>query len=452
MDEENKKRKKNFTYTFTYSVWWAIAQFSPTSPGSNPYGHLEPEMVAGPPAESNIPPPPPPSPKSAKRREEPMHLGVQYVQSSQYWDPSHPRSTLTDLYQNNRYQFTRRPEELHAELSGTAKPILPRTAQEFERRHKELSRLAMAWVEKYFTPEIGYPWLRGVDVMNWGKRNPVLVRWIDSVATAYGLSWLRLLSTAKNLLVMAVLGKVLEDRVFKNEFFGGSEEDKILLRQIDRELEEKEVFEVENDYPLSSNDAFARQKPRAIFINGGLHFPGELPVNFAGEVFYLYHQLVQLLQPLLDTRPDHFPDAGYYNTLDVIIVMAGKLSLDMRREPDTVYYVATTPPWFKRMDPKRMSPVIFDLKDIESDAARFVFYSNVISVWPGVFAYSRLSHNSVSVRTIHRALVYTMAIYELNEVQLAERDLEKVVTMGQLWEYLRSGAVSGEWDRRFWCY
>ena len=335
--------------------------------------------------------------------------------------------------------------------------MLPRTDLEFERRHEELFTLVKEWVEKYFCLEVGTPRMTSAEVKKWGEQSPLLVRWIDSVASAYGLCWLDVLSEAGHLLAMAVLGKVLEDRVFKDEFFGGSEDDKKLMRMLDRELEMREVAGVQGGNSKWYSDAFTRQKPRAILINAALHGERDLPLNFADEVDCLFDQLVILLRPLIPiTEEDEFPDSEYYEKLDWIIALAGKLSLDMRREPDTVYYIAITPPQHKGLDLGRMAPIILNSTTIlkptyeAADDAEFDDYTNIISVWPGVVAYHRLTYQSASFRIIHRAKVFSKKTDSLDYFSETEKDPEKIVRMSQLWRYLRYLGVSNRGDGRSW--
>ena len=322
------------------------------------------------------------------------------------------------------------------------KPVLPRTAIEFTRRYAELATLAMRWAHKYFSLEIGAARMSVGEMKKLGEENPLLVGWIDSIASAYGHNWLTLFSTARHLLVVGVLGTVLKDRVFGAEFFGGSWHEKEFLRMLDQQLERKESLDVEGQIEAKvSTDASIRQKPRAIFINSGLHKARDLPVQFADEVKQLYGQLVELFRPLLHTSEEEVPDPEYYLHLDIIVALAGKLSLDMRREPDTVYHLASTPPRHRRLTRTRMSPVIFDMEEIRQDLSDFDTYSNVISVWPGLFAYRRLTPASAITQTIHRALIYTRPMQRLDYNQTVEQNPENILTIPQLWEYLRLLAV-----------
>ena len=296
----------------------------------------------------------------------------------------------------------------------------------------------MRWAHKYFSLETGAPRMSVGQMKKLGEENPLLVRWIDSIASAYGHNWLTLFSTARHLLVVGVLGKVLEDRVFKAEFFGGAWHEKEFLRMLDQHLEMNEFLEVERQIEAKvPTDASTRQKPRAIFINAGLHKARDLPVQFANEVKKLYDQLVKLFRPLLHTNEEEVPDPQYYVHLDMIVSLAGKLSLDLRREPDTVYHVAITPPRHRRLIEANMSPVIFDMEEIRQDVSQFDTYSNVISVWPGLFAYRRLSRSCANTQTIHRALIYTRPMQRLNDNQKVEQNPENILTIRQLWEYLR---------------
>lgn len=282
------------------------------------------------------------------------------------------------------------------------------------------------------------PRMTGAQVKKFGGGHPLLVRWIDRVANAHGLCWLDLLHEKRHLIAMAVLGKVLEDRVFKSEYFGAPEEEKKLLRAIDQVVEAREVDDIinmKNQDFLS--DAFARQRPRATYINQSLDESLQLPERFAAEVDRLYKQLVILLRPLVPTNEKQFPEEEYYDMLDWIVALAGRLSLDMRREPDTVYYVAITPPRHKGLDLERMSPVIFRHEEAAHIAASSNEITSVISVWPGVVAYRRLSPREFSSRTICEALIFTSLIKDKEHPQGTESNPEWTCNEPQFWQYLK---------------
>lgn len=409
---------------------------------------------------SPSPPPPLPRPRTPTPPPPPvqdviLYRGIEYVLSNPIWDPpGHryvPKDEKDPTQQKPQYNYGQLGRRL--QFTHDAKPVLPRTDVEFERRHKELYRLAMRWVEKYFTYEKGdgnATRMKSAEMKEWGERNGLLVRWIDSVACAYNENWLDIFSHARHLLAMGVLGKVLEDRVFKDVFFGGSRNEKDLLNLIDEESERKELDKIHERDGVIWTDALSRQKTRATIINGGLPTRRRLPVRFAQDINSLFKALVDLLRPLLLTKEGEVPDEEYYLTLDHIIASAAKLSLDMRREPDTVYYVAITPPRYEGIDRMRMSPVIYDAKECESDFREFESYSNIISVWPGVFAYRRQSLTKVSVRTIRHALLLTKHNDRAKGAALFEMDPDGIITRSQLWEYLSFLGVSNSGDGRNW--
>lgn len=359
-----------------------------------------------------------------------------FAEFAEYHDPSIPRWISSDPYivENT---FSPTLNTLCWRFIGDPKPVLPRTYEELERRHFQLCSFAALWVEKFFTPELHAPKMTSAEAKKLGEENPLLVRWIDSVASAFGFCWLNVLHEKRYMIAMGVLGKVLEDRVFKDEYFGAPDEDKKLLRAIDRELEMREVYEIGKSRAEYLSDAFGRQKPRATYINESLSSCRKLPKHFATDVNHLFHQLVALLRPLLPTNEKQFPMEEYYETLNWIIALAGKLSLDMRREPDTVYYVAMTPPRHKGLDAERMSPVVFCAEEEDNINEFRENYTNVISVWPGVFAYRRLSHSKVSFRTIRRALVYSSNIEEKYYPRRTERNPDRISYLAQFWQYLR---------------
>lgn len=378
---------------------------------------------------------------------------IEYTRSTQYWHPSNRRYTQVDKSKNSVRKVNSSQGEARDRFGHDPKPALPRTAIEFMRRYKELTDLAKQWAQTYFPLEIGAPRMSIGEMKKLGEGSPLLVRWIDSIASApCGHNWLTLFSTARHLLVMGVLGKVLEDRVFKKECFGGSEEEQQVLRLLDEQLETTEFDELGMGIRAKvPTDAFTRQKLRAVIINTGLHRPRDLPERFAVEVKGLYDQLVELFRPLLLTNEEEVPDRQYYVHLDMIVALAGKLSLDMRREPDTVYFVAITPPRYRGLDVERMSPVIFGEEEEAENVKDFDHYTNVISVWPGVFAYRRPTDYSTTIQIIHRALIYTRPIELLfHDDQVVEQNPENILTISQLWEYLRLLGVSNTGDGREW--
>lgn len=304
-------------------------------------------------------------------------------------------------------------------------------------------------MEKFFAPEKDRSRMTGAEVIKTGEGNPLLVRWIDSVASAHGLCWLDVLHEKRHLIAMGVLGKFLEDRVFKDEFFGAPEEEKKVLRAIDRELEMREVDDIKMKSRELVSDAFTRQKPRATYINESLNDVLALPKRFTADVDRLFNQLVELLRHLLPTTNEkQFPPEEYYETLNWIIAVAGKLSLDMRREPDTVYYVAITPPQYTGLDPERMSPVVLRAEDRKRIAAFGNRCTNVISVWPAVVAYRRLPLKKFSIRIIHRALIFTSYTEGQIHPHGTEENPERTRNEPQFWQYLKFLGVPISGDGR----
>lgn len=371
------------------------------------------------------------------------------VRVAEYHDPSITRWISSDKGRKKEKIYSH--DFLSGRLTRDTKTALPRTYHEFERRYQELRLLALEWVEMFFAPEPVMPRMTGAEVRKFGEGNPLLVRWIDSVASAHGLCWLNLLDEKRHLIAMGVLGKVLEDRVFKSEFFGAGEEERSLLRAIDQEVEEREVEDITTKTPLLLSDAFARQKPRATYINELLDDSVDIPKCFAKEVYHLYLQLVALLQPLLPTNEKQFPGKEYYQMLDWIVIVAAKLSLDMRREPDTVYYVAMAPPRHKGLEFERVTPVIIRDEEIEHFAASPDEFTSVISVWPGVVAYRRLTHRDTSARTICPALILASLITDEIHPHGTESNPERTCDEPQFWQYLSFLGIPINGDGRA-CY
>lgn len=377
----------------------------------------------------------PQQPGTTKKEAAEEILDIPWVTVAEYHDPSITRWIWPDPYLRKKFSFTQ--NFLFGRFGGEAKPVLPRTYIEFQRRYQDLRNLALEWVELFFAPESVMPRMTSAEVRKFGEGNPLLVRWIDSVASAHGVCWLDLLHEKRHLIAMGVLGKVLEDRVFKSEFFGAPEEDKMLLRAIDGVVERREVEDIITKNRDFLSDAFARQKPRATYINESLEEPLDLPEHFAADVDRLYTQLVVLLRPLLPTNEKQFPHEEYYEMLDWIVAVAAKLSLDMRREPDTVYYVATTPPRHKGLDLDRMSPITFRDEEAEHTVASCNEFTCVISVWPGVFAYRRPTPRDISIRTICRALIFTLCIKGETHPHGTKSNPERTCNEPQFWQYLK---------------
>lgn len=422
-------------------------------PGNlNPQVAPEPPLRAAPRAalgELPLPQPQPQQQQAGPTKKPPLEQtsSLKCVRVAEYHDssidrwtssgPGHMHEALTDRFLNLRF-------------ARDTKRTLPRTYAEFERRYEELRSLALEWVEIFFTPEPVMPRMTGLEVRNFGKENPLLVSWIDNVASAHGLCWMDLLHEKRHLIAMGVLGRVLEDRVFKSEFFGAGPKERKLLQAIDREGERREVSDLKiQNWDLLS-DAFARQKPRAAYINESLKEHELLPKSFAVEVEHLFSQLDVLLRPLLFTTKNkkQFPNEKYLESLNWIVAVAGKLSLDMRREPDTVYYVATTPPRHKGLDFDKMSPVIFKEEEWDYIATYYEDFTNVISVWPGLIAYRRLSARSVSVRIICQALIFGSFIKDERIPHGTESNPEKTCNEPQFWQYLKFLGAPITGDRR----
>lgn len=407
-------------------------------------GNLNPQVAPEPPLREAPHAPfgelPPPSPQSQLQQAGPTtgnplkETSLKCVRVAEYHDPSITRwKTLGTVRKHEALTN----DFFVSRFSRDPKPVLPRTYLEIERRYEELRSLALEWVELWFAPESTMPSMTGLEVRNFGLENPLLVRWIDDVASAYGLCWMDLLDKKRHLIAMGVLGKVLEDRVFKSEFFGAGDIERKVLQEIDGVVVILELGGVScRDWPVYS-DAFARQKPRATYINESLMDARELPKFFAAEVNKLYIQLIILLQPLIPTKEKECPSEKYYEMLNWIVAIAAKLSLDLRREPDTIYYVATTPPRQEGLDFERISPVIFEENERDDIAAFYDNFTNVISVWPGLIAYRRLPFGNVSIRTICQALIFTSIIKDGKNPHGTDSNPEKTCSEPQFWQYLK---------------
>lgn len=249
------------------------------------------------------------------------------------------------------------------------KPLLPRTDVEFEDRYRELKTTTMDWVKQHFLKDFSKP-VTSLDLLQISKRTPELIQYINFIASSGRDSWEDIFVERRMALVYGVLAKAIEIHVFGEEMFGASDRQRTTLRQIDLEM-------------LNLN-GFARQKVRAGTINAFLSAHDRaLPPEFVSSLARLQARLGALVSPLLDSPPP----PKYHHDLSRILFLAAKLSLDMRREPVTIYYAAPIassgafePRLTDILNPRQLTQAEPWHKDHEQPVVR-------VAAWPSIYAY-----------------------------------------------------------------
>ncbi|MCJ1468466.1 hypothetical protein MMC07_007095 [Pseudocyphellaria aurata] len=248
-------------------------------------------------------------------------------------------------------------------------PLLPRTDADFEVRYGELKAAVMKWVEEHFSKDFEKP-PTALDLLQISKKAPELIQYINFIASSGNDSWEQIFVERRIALVYGVLGKAIEIHVFGEEMFGASDMQRTTLRRIDLEM-------------LNLN-GFVRQKVRAGTINAFLSaHPRALPPEFVSSLALLQARVSALLSPLLSSAPV----PRYHHDLSSILVLAAKLSLDMRREPATIYYV--TPIASDNEFQPRNTDIINSQQLAEAEPRRAHHEQPVVrvAVWPSVHAY-----------------------------------------------------------------
>lgn len=96
--------------------------------------------------------------------------------------------------------------------------------------------------------------------------------------------------------------------------------------------------------PLSAplRSIFKRQEIRASIINSFCPSPSDLPTGLQPSILKVMDGIVSLLKPLA-TDPA-CQTSRYAHSLALLLVDAARLHIDMRREPDTIYFVYSLTP------------------------------------------------------------------------------------------------------------
>ncbi|MCJ1429063.1 hypothetical protein MMC29_006976, partial [Sticta canariensis] len=255
------------------------------------------------------------------------------------------------------------------EQSLPPQPLLPRTDAEFEDRYRELKAAAMNWVKQHFSKEFAKP-LTKLDLVQISNETPELIQYINFIASSGKDSWEDIFVERRIALVYGVLGKVIEIHVFGEEMFGANARQRTTLRGIDLEM-------------LNLN-GFTRQQVRAGTINAFLSAHDRaLPPEFVSSLVRLQVRLSTLVSPFLGSPPP----PKFHHDLSRILFLAAKLSLDMRREPATIYCVtsiassgAFEPRFTKILNPRQLAEAEPWHEDYEEPVIR-------VAAWPSIFAY-----------------------------------------------------------------
>lgn len=195
-------------------------------------------------------------------------------------------------------------------------------------------------------------------------------------------------------MVYGVLGKVIEIHVFVEEMFGANDRQRSTLRDIDLEmlnLNGKRLLQsISHEVHLADFHpfyiGFTRQKARASTINAFLSTHDRaLPPEFVSSLGRLQAGLTTLISPFLGSPPP----PKFHHDLSRILFLAAKLSLDMRREPATIYCVtpiasigAFEPRFTKILNPGPLAEAEPWREDYEEPVIR-------VAAWPSIVAYRK---------------------------------------------------------------
>lgn len=265
------------------------------------------------------------------------------------------------------------------------KGLVPRTDGEFTHRYAMLKKGICDWAFKYFYFTRGERFQ--LDKL---REEHELVSYIDSIAavSSPNLAWVDVIETMTPRLVMGILMKAIQSLIFGEPIFGASAAQKKILNDIDKRRikENQKCIPTPNPtpYPLHSPSfllsplssllsplpsllsplssllsplgayfllisflaehpsIFKRQKIRASMIDSLYPGPSELPHALHSNILLHMTALAFLLRPLgtgLGGRANrHVHSLGY------LLLEAARLHFDMRREPDTVYYIHSPEP------------------------------------------------------------------------------------------------------------
>lgn len=238
-------------------------------------------------------------------------------------------------------------QDLKRDREENRKPLLPRTDGEFTHRYLELKISICDWAFKYFSSHQDETY----DAVNLWKHSELL-SYIKSILLAEGPNplWDDVTKNLRPNLVMGVFMKVIQIHIFGLELFGASEDQLKILRSADRLRTERDPECIHSFllqpawslFPLIPLLAplptiFKRQEIRAGIINSFYPSPKDLPNTLQPNVLKVMDGLVFLLTPLLPHPA--VQTKRYIHSLTYLLIDAARLHFDMRREPDTIYYV-----------------------------------------------------------------------------------------------------------------
>lgn len=277
------------------------------------------------------------------------------------------------------------------EQSLPPQPLLPRTDADFEDRYRELKAAAMNWVKQHFSKEFAKP-LTALDLVQVSNKTPELIQYINFIASSGKDSWEDIFVERRIALVYGVLGKVIEIHVFGEEMFGANDRQRTTLRGIDVEMlnlnGQRLLQSISPEMHLADFHSFyigfTRQHVRAGTINAFLSAHDRaLPPEFVSSLVRLQVCLSALVSPFLGSPPP----PKFHHDLSRILFLAAKLSLDMRREPATIYYVtsiassgAFEPRFTEILNPQQLAEAEPWHEDYEEPVIR-------VAAWPSIFAY-----------------------------------------------------------------
>lgn len=272
-------------------------------------------------------------------------------------------------------------------------PLLPRTDAEFEDRYRELKSATMKWVKQHFSKDFAKS-PTSLDLLQISQKTPELIQYVNFIASSGKDSWEDIFAERRVALVYGVLGKAIEIHVFGEEMFGASDRQRTTLRGIDVEmlnLNGRRLPKCLFPFLLKSTSlnlipciGFARQKVRAGTINAFLSAHDRaLPPEFVSSLARLQAGLSALVSPFLSSPPS----PKYHHDLSRVLFLAAKLSLDMRREPGTIYYVSPIassgefkPRITNILNPRQLARAEPWHEDYEEPVVR-------VAAWPSIFAY-----------------------------------------------------------------
>ncbi|KAF2868845.1 hypothetical protein BDV95DRAFT_499986 [Massariosphaeria phaeospora] len=136
----------------------------------------------------------------------------------------------------------------------------------------------------------------------------------------------------RHALVCAIIGNVIVEQVLQHVFFGGDMEDVEALTDIQRDHQHEDGFERNRLYAAHIRKVLG-PKPRTI----------KLPHNFEDQTKVIVAAIYTHLKPILSLNPAFAKhDTALSTAIYKIVAEAGILSILMRLDPHTVYYLTPT--------------------------------------------------------------------------------------------------------------